>query len=99
MYFPDTVPVLSSEDCKAQLWTLFTNIFPSECMEEVVSAFGHVHCSLLPGKSRGPLKSHSPHTKAILVNVTNAYLGYVDGQSLETLSLLEKVKSKCHRKI
>jgi hypothetical protein len=99
MIYPDTVPIVSSEECKDQLFQLFSNIFPQECLEEVICAFAHVHCTLLPQKRRGVLQAHTPHTKSILINVTTAYLGYVDGHSEHTLSLLAKVQTKCRRKI
>jgi hypothetical protein len=98
MSYPDTVPILYPEECKDQLEQLFRNIFPQECLEEVIAAFAHVHCTLLPQKRRGVLQTKTPHTKAILVNVTTAYLGYTNGHSDHTLTLLEKVQTKCHRK-
>jgi len=99
MDYPDIVPIVSSEECKDQLEQLFRNIFPDICMQEVICAFAHVHCTLLPQKRRGVLQTKSPHTKAILINVTTAYLGYTDGHSDHTLSLLAKVQEKCRRKI
>jgi hypothetical protein len=99
MSYPDEVPILSPEECKDQLEQLFRNIFPSAYMPEVIGAFAHVHCTLLPQKRRGVLQTKTPHTKAILVNVTTAYLGYTDGHSDHILSLLSKVQTKCRRKI